>query len=104
MAQANRALKLLEQLPKDVTLDELSGLEVQLREMRKRILKAQDEIRKSAYQLTLTVKYPGLQALLDSGRAKLGEPKTRGLYSPTNFRLPAGLTSQHLLDLDRGER
>lgn len=104
MAQSNRALELLEQLPDDLTLDELRELESRLRAMQVAIMKADAELRKSAYAMTLTLKYPGLRALLDSGRAKLGGPKTPGLYAPTGFRLPPGITSRDLIDRDREDR
>lgn len=103
MAQPNRALKILDQLPNDLTLDELREIESRVKSLQAAIKKAEAELRKSAQVVTLALKYPGLQALLDSGRATLGEPKVPGLYAPTGFRLPPGLTSREILDLDREE-
>ncbi len=103
MAQANRALKLLDQLPTDLTLAELREIESRIKAMQAKIVKLEAEKRKSAWVQELSRKYPGLTTLLESGRATLGEPKTPGLYAATGFRLPSGLTAQDLLDLDRGE-
>ena len=89
--------------PKDLTLAELREIESRVKAMQDRLLELEAEQRKSAWVHELTRKYPGLTALLESGRATLGEPKTPGLYAATGFRLPPGLTSQDLLDLDRGE-
>lgn len=104
MAQTNRAMRILDQLPKDLTSDELRVLESRLQAMQAAIKKAETELRKSALNAALALKYPGIQTLIDSGRAKLGEPKTPGLYAPTGFRLPPGLTSAELLDMERDER
>ena len=103
MAHTNRTMKILDQLPKDLTLDELQELQSRFQSMQAAIKKAEAELRRSAHAASLALKFPGLQTLLDSGRAKLGEPKTPGLYAPTGFRLPPGLTSRDLLDLDREE-
>jgi hypothetical protein len=101
MSPIDRAMKLLDQLPSDLTLSELREIAARVQKMQQKLLKAKA---RNEHAAELTGKYPGLQALLDSGRAELGAPKTPGLYAPTGFRLPAGLTSRELLDLDRGDR
>lgn len=104
MSQPNRAIKLLDHLPSDLTLEELRELETRLKLMISSMANAQAQMRQKLYALELRQKYPGLGRLLESGRARLGEPKQASLYTHSKVQLPAGFSSRDLLDLDRADR
>lgn len=103
MAQPSRVLQLIDQLPVDLTLSELRELETRLHRLLALKAKAEKQ-RQAELASLLQERYPGLRALLHSGRAQLGEAKTPALYAPTGASLRRKLTSQALLDQDRADR
>lgn len=50
-----------------------------------------------------SVEHPGIQRMIEEGRATLGKPNEPGLYTPQERLMPDG-SALALLDEDRGSR